>query len=124
MRSVANNCTTATISAAANGSRRSTKPRQPPMTAVTAVAKSFMDAFPDMVLYFERLEPAGDRINYHWRFVGTNTGPDGTGMGVDFSGYESWLMGDDGLVADSLGNFDADEYARQLANGVDSESDG
>ena len=78
-----------------------------------------MAAFPDMVLHFEGLEPAGDRVNFHWRFVGTNTGEGGTGKKVDFKGYESWLMGDDGLVADSLGNFDEEEYARQLEHGVE-----
>jgi hypothetical protein len=38
---------------------------------------------------------------------------------VRFSGYEEWTFTADGLVAASLGHFDAAEYARQLAHGVD-----
>ena len=37
---------------------------------------------------------------------------------VDFSGYESWLFDEDGQVSESLGNFDAEEYQRQLESGV------
>lgn len=88
--------------------------------AITEVARGFMTAFPDMVLSFDRLEPAGDRVNFHWTFAGTNNEPGGTGKRVRFSGYESWRFGADGLVADSLGHFDADEYARQLEHGVES----
>ena len=45
-------------------------------------------------------------------------GPGGTGNRVDFSGFESWRLDADGLVADSLGTFDAEEYRRQLEVGV------
>jgi len=86
--------------------------------AIAEVVAGFMTAFPDLVIYFDSLEEDGERFNYHWTFIGTNTGDGGTGQEVDFSGYEAWLMGDDGLVADSLGNFDAEEYARQLEHGV------
>jgi hypothetical protein len=37
---------------------------------------------------------------------------------VRFNGYEDWKFGEDGLVAESLGHFDADEYERQLREGV------
>jgi hypothetical protein len=33
-------------------------------------------------------------------------------------GYELWTIGEDGLITASLGNYDAAEYARQLAHGV------
>ncbi|MGD8395879.1 MAG: selenium-binding protein SBP56-related protein [Candidatus Eiseniibacteriota bacterium] len=88
--------------------------------AITEVARGFMTGFPDMVLLFDGLEPAGDRVSFHWTFVGTNTGPGGSGQRVRFSGYESWRFDRDGLIADSLGHFDAAEYERQLENGVDS----
>jgi hypothetical protein len=58
------------------------------------------------------------RIQYHWTFRGTNTAPGGTGNRVDFGGFESWRLDGEGLVADSLGNFDAEEYRRQLEAGV------
>ena len=39
------------------------------------------------------------------------------GMGVVYKA-EHWRIGEDGLVAESLGHFDAEEYERQLAHGV------
>jgi predicted ester cyclase len=86
--------------------------------AITAVAASFYEALPDMQVYFDDLVVDGDRIEYHWTFTGTNAGPGGTGKAVRVKGYESWTIDEDGLIAASLGNYDADEYARQLAEGV------
>lgn len=51
---------------------------------------------------------------YHWTLVGTNAAPNGTGNRVQISGYEDWRFGQDGLVAESKGHFDAAEYRRQL----------
>jgi len=59
----------------------------------------------------------GPRVEFHWTFTGTNTGPGGTGKAVHISGYEEWTI-DDGLIARSLGHYDAAEYARQLAERV------
>jgi uncharacterized protein (TIGR02246 family) len=86
--------------------------------AITAVAAGFMTAFPDMQLLMKDLKSEGSRIQYHWTFIGTNSGPGGTGNAVNFSGYEEWTFGDDGLVASSLGHFDEAEYQHQLEHGV------
>ena len=86
--------------------------------AITAVAASFYEALPDMHVYFEGLVVDEDRIEYHWTFTGTNTGPGGTGNAVRVKGYESWTIDEHGLIAASLGSYDAEEYARQLAEGV------
>lgn len=86
--------------------------------AITEVAQGFMSAFPDMVLVMDKLEIRPDGAVYHWTFTGTNSGPGGTGNSVDFSGYEEWTLGDDGLVARSLGHFDEAGYRRQLEHGV------
>jgi hypothetical protein len=56
----------------------------------------------------------GDEAEYHWTLTGTNTGPQGTGYSVRISGLEKWRPGSDGLIASSLGNFDAADYRRQL----------
>jgi steroid delta-isomerase-like uncharacterized protein len=85
--------------------------------AITAVAQGFMTAFPDMQVFFDDLVFQEDRIIYHWTLTGTNTGPGGTGRAVRISGYEVWQMGADGLIANSRGNFDAEEYRRQLEAG-------
>jgi hypothetical protein len=75
--------------------------------AVAHAAQSFMTAYPDLVVKFDRLEPKDNRVVYHWTFIGTNTGPGGTGNQVRISGYEDWKIGPDGLIADSKGHYDA-----------------
>lgn len=86
--------------------------------AITEVAQGFMAGFPDMKLSLVELLIRGETVIYHWNFVGSNTGPGGTGNAVDFSGYEEWTMGNDELIARSLGNFDEKEYHRQLHQGL------
>ena len=86
--------------------------------AITADAKGFMVAFPDMVVQMDSLVLTGPKPRYHWTFIGTNTGPGGTGKAVRFSGYEEWTIGADGLIAESDGHFDSAEYQRQLKEGV------
>jgi hypothetical protein len=81
---------------------------------VEAAARGFMTAYPDLVVKFDRLEPKGDRVLYHWTFTGTNTGPGGTGNQVRISGYEDWKMGSDGLIEDSKGHYDAQDWDRQV----------
>ncbi len=87
--------------------------------ALTEVARSFMSAFPDLEVLMDEFVPrGGDRADYRWTLVGTNTGPGGTGNEVRISGYEEWTMGADGLIAESQGHYDQAEYDRQLAQGV------
>lgn len=86
--------------------------------AITEVARSFMTAFPDLHVAMDYLQVQGDAIEYHWTLTGANTGPGGTGNKVCISGFERWTMGADGLIAESQGRFDADEYRRQLEIGV------
>lgn len=86
--------------------------------ALTAVAASFYEALPDMQVFFRDLVVDGDRIEFQWTFTGTNTGPGGTGNAVRVDGFESWTIDEDGLIAASIGSYDAGEYARQLAEGV------
>ena len=77
-------------------------------------AKSYMEAFPDMELIMDSLVADSGTYRYHWRFKGTNTGPGGTGNKVDFIGFEKWTMNKDGLVQNSIGTYDAEDYNRQL----------
>ena len=87
-------------------------------TAITEVAQGFMTAFPDMRVIMDGLLVRGARVVYQWTFVGTNTGPGGTGHRVDFSGFEVWRFDADGLIGRSRGYFDADEYEHQIAHGA------
>lgn len=82
--------------------------------AIADVARSFMTELPDMTVAFDRLEEAGDRTHFHWTLTGTASGPGGSGRSVRISGYEDWLIGSDGLIAESRGHMDSEDYARQL----------
>jgi len=81
---------------------------------VAAKAAAFMEAFPDMVVRLEKVLGEGRRAVFHWHWTGTNTGPGGTGRALDLRGYEIWTLDDEGRIVQSLGNYDAAEYARQI----------
>ena len=87
--------------------------------AITGVAQEFMIAFPDLQVLMDDVVMRGDNAEYHWTLVGTNTGPGGSGRRVRISGFEEWKIGEDGLIAESLGHFDTVDYQRQLESGVD-----
>jgi hypothetical protein len=86
-------------------------------TAITEAAQGFMTAFPDLAVYMDDLLERQDKVIDKWTLEGTNDGPGGAGNRVRVSGFEEWRMGADGLIAESLGNFDAAEYQRQVENG-------
>ncbi|MFC4723567.1 ester cyclase [Geojedonia litorea] len=77
-------------------------------------ANSYMEAFPDLELTMDSLTINNGVYNYYWTFKGTNTGPNGTGHKVNFSGFEQWTMNEQGLVKFSIGTYDAEAYQRQL----------
>lgn len=88
--------------------------------AITRAAQGFMTAFPDIVVRMDDLRITGGQAVYHWTLTGTNTGPGGTGKAVRISGFEEWTIDEDGLIIESLGQFDEEEYHRQLQYGADS----
>ena len=82
--------------------------------AITAVARGFMTAFPDLQVLMDDLSVQGDRTIYRWTLVGTSTGPGGTGRPVRISGYEEWRIGADDIIEESLGHIDSEDYQRQI----------
>lgn len=82
---------------------------------ITDAARGFMEAFPDMRVLMDGIRLGDTVVEYHWTLVGTSAK---TGNGVRISGHEEWTLGDDGLVVDSQGHYDAAEYDRQVAEGV------
>jgi predicted ester cyclase len=82
--------------------------------AIAEEARGFMTTFPDMVVTMDDLSRDSDGTKFHWTLIGTNTGPGGTGKRVRISGYELWKIDNDGLIAESKGHFDSEEYERQL----------
>ncbi|MEH6765492.1 MAG: ester cyclase [Aequorivita antarctica] len=88
--------------------------------AITQSAKAFMDAFPDdMIVAFDSLIKTPKGTEFHWTLTGTNTGANGTGKKVNISGFELWELDDNGLINESKGTFDAEEYSRQIKYGSD-----
>ena len=90
--------------------------------AIKETAHSFMSAFPDMVVKVRKMEQQGGHPVFHWLWTGTNTGPGGTGKFVRMVGYEEWIIDQDGLIAESKGHYDEEEYQRQLKVGVSPET--
>lgn len=86
---------------------------------LAATAKSYMDAFADLRVSVDQVVVAGDSAFWVWTLTGTNTGPGGTDKRVRVSGIEVWTIGESGLVANSIGYYDAATYERQLAHGIE-----
>jgi uncharacterized protein (TIGR02246 family) len=82
--------------------------------AIASVAQGFMTAYPDLQVLMDDVRGDGDRGQYHWTLVGTNSGPGGAGRTVRISGMERWRLSPDRLIAESLGSFDAADYQRQV----------
>src|SRR5438876_10350105 len=92
----------------------------PPAVGRAAIAKeaqAIMTTFPDMVMKRDKVVHDEEGTKFHWTLTGTNTAPGGTGNKVRISGYELWKIENDGLSAESKGNFDSAEYERQLKHG-------
>lgn len=83
--------------------------------AITAAAQSFMTDFPDLRVTMNSVSVEGELSIYRWTLDGHNTGPGGNGAHVRISGFEEWRIGDDGLIARSLGHFDTADYQRQIS---------
>jgi uncharacterized protein (TIGR02246 family) len=86
--------------------------------AITATAKAYMTAFPDMVVKMTEMSQEGGHLVFHWLWTGSNTGPGGTGKFVRLTGYEEWTLDSNGLIAKSQGHYDDAEYQRQLKVGA------
>lgn len=80
-------------------------------SAITQAAQGFMTAFPDLKVYMDDLVEKQGKILYQWTLEGTHSE---TGRRVRISGFEAWRIGDDGLIAESFGNFDAADLERQV----------
>jgi len=82
---------------------------------IAGVAESFVAAFPDIEVFMDDLVVIGALVEYHWTFTGTSAE---TGKSVRVPGVEEWTIAPDGLIAESLGHYDEDEYDRQLREGA------
>jgi len=83
--------------------------------AVREMAAGFCAEFPDLKLTCDAFRQAGDHAVFFWTLQGHHVE---TGNAVKVAGWEEWELDEDLKVKVSLGWFDADEYARQIAEGV------
>jgi len=81
---------------------------------IAEMAKAYFIDFPDIIVKLDGVRSTASHAIFLWTFVGTNTGPEGTGNYVDVSGWEYWHFSEDGLIAESAGHFDVDDYQKQL----------
>ena len=82
---------------------------------IEEVAEGFVAAFPDIQVFMDDLVVRDDGVvEYRWTFTGTSAE---TGQSVRVPGFEEWTIAADGLIAESRGHFDQDEYDRQLREG-------
>ena len=79
--------------------------------AIAESAQGFMTTFPDLMLTLEDVNESHGAIIYKWILEGTHCT---TGRSVLLHGSEQWMMGDDGLIAESMGSFDEADYHRQV----------
>jgi hypothetical protein len=84
---------------------------------ISKVAESFMTAFPDIIVSMDSLVQTSQGTEFYWTFTGTNTGPNGSGKKVKISGVELWQF-ENGLVEESKGSFDNEEFNKQVNYGV------
>jgi SnoaL-like polyketide cyclase len=83
-------------------------------SAITNAVQEFMTAFPDLHVRMDALILQTDSAVYHWTLTGTNSGPGGSDRPVRFSGFETWKINPEGLIAESQGSFDYADYQRQV----------
>ncbi|MEH6360296.1 MAG: nuclear transport factor 2 family protein [Amylibacter sp.] len=82
---------------------------------IATMVSGFMSEFPDMVLKCETVMIADHHMVYGWTFEGHHKE---TKKFVSIKGWEEWDFDENMKVKSSLGWYDAQEYERQVAEGV------
>ena len=82
---------------------------------ITEMGKGFYSEFPDLVVHMDDIRAAGHNAIYVWTLEGKHGE---TGQYVEIGGWEEWVLSGDLLIDESLGRFDANEYDRQVAEGL------
>ena len=82
------------------------------LDAITEMAAGFHAAVPDLHLTCDGVRSTGDHVIYLWTFTGHDSE---TKNPLKVAGWEEWNLNAEGKITYSLGWFDADDYARQIA---------
>jgi uncharacterized protein (TIGR02246 family) len=83
--------------------------------AIAEMAAGFYAEFPDLVVHCDDVRTAGDHAIFVWTLEGHHAE---TKNLVKVGGWEEWELDENMKVNSSLGWFDANEYERQIAEGV------
>lgn len=80
-------------------------------TAIRDMAAGFYAEFPDLEVLCDLCRSNGQHALFVWTLKGHHAE---TKNYVEVGGWEEWDLTADGLVLNSLGWFDADDYQRQI----------
>ena len=83
--------------------------------AITEMAAGFYAEFPDLIVKCDDIRSSGNHAIFAWTLEGHHSE---TKNFVRVPGWEEWELNDDLKVVSSLGWFDADEYDRQISEGI------
>lgn len=83
--------------------------------AIAEAMGAFFVEFPDLVLRMDDLRTGGKQAIYFWTLSGTNSE---TGNFVRIPGWQNWVLSDDLLIVEADGGYDAEEYDRQVQQGI------
>jgi len=78
---------------------------------VANMAAGFFADVPNLRLACDGVRASGNHAVYLWTFTGTHAT---TSRELIVSGWEEWDLDETGLIAKSSGNFDAEDYSRQV----------
>lgn len=83
--------------------------------ALLDMVSGFYGEFPGLTVKLDHLRMAGDHVLFGWVLEGKHAE---TGNNVRVPGWEEWDLDEDLKVRKSLGWFDAEEYDRQIREGL------
>ncbi|MGR3661757.1 MAG: nuclear transport factor 2 family protein [Paracoccaceae bacterium] len=83
--------------------------------AIAEMAAGFYAEFPALILHMDDFRISGNHAIFPWTLEGKHAE---TGNFCKVPGWEERTLDEDGKITESLGWFNADEYARQVAEGV------
>lgn len=83
--------------------------------ALLDMVNGFYGEFPGLTVELEHLRSAGDHVMFGWILKGQHAE---TGNRVSVPGWEEWDLDQHMKIRKSLGWFDAEEYERQVREGI------
>lgn len=83
--------------------------------ALLDMVSGFYGEFPGLTVSLVHLRIAGDHVMFGWVLEGKHSE---TGNQVSLPGWEEWDLDENLKVRTSLGWFDAEEYERQIREGI------